>query len=154
MVCLGNICRSPLAEGIIKKHLRQTGMQAYVDSAGLIGYHIGELPDKRSIAVAAHYGIDITDQRARMFVKSDLQKFDYIFAMDQNNFENLQEYAVTTDEQSRIHLLLEFAGLGKKAVPDPYYGDKSDFEHVYQLLDDACQKIVHKLSVKSSVKIA
>lgn len=146
MVCLGNICRSPLAEGIMQHKLNQAGIAAHVDSAGLINYHSGELPDKRSIAVAAKYGIDLSAQRARSFSKDDIKNFDYIFAMDNNNYENLMEYANDATEAKRIHLILDYAGLGKKIVPDPYYGDQSDFEHVFSLLDDACQRILKKFA--------
>lgn len=104
MVCLGNICRSPLAEGIMQHKLNQAGIAAHVDSAGLINYHSGELPDKRSIAVAAKYGIDLTAQRARSFTKDDIKNFDYIFAMDNNNYENLMEYANDATEALRQHL--------------------------------------------------
>ncbi len=153
MVCLGNICRSPIAEGIMQNKLNQAGIAARVDSAGLINYHTGELPDKRSIAVAAKYGIDISVQRARSFTKDDIKNFDYIFAMDNNNYENLLEYANDATEAKRIHLLLDYAGLGKKIVPDPYYGDQSDFEHVFSLLDDACQRILKKFAYAQSAVV-
>ncbi len=151
MVCLGNICRSPLAEGILKKKLEEKKIDGLVDSAGLINYHRGSQPDHRSIAVARKYSIDITTQQSRPFDKSDLQKFDYIFAMDSSNYENLLEYATTDEESDKIFMLLNFAGLGeKRSVPDPYYGNLTDFENVYQLLDKACSLVAEKLKVQSS----
>jgi protein-tyrosine phosphatase len=151
MVCLGNICRSPLAEGILTHKLAQANLKVVVDSAGLINYHTGELPDHRSIAVAKKYGIDISKQRARTFVKNDLKEFDFIFAMDHKNFENLQEYASNKEEENKIHLLLDFAGIKtSQSVPDPYYGNASDFENVFQLLDEACTKVTEKLKVHTS----
>lgn len=152
MVCLGNICRSPLAEGIMKHKLQQAGIDAQVDSAGLLNYHTGSMPDKRSVNTAGKHGIDITYQRARCITKSDIHQFDYILAMDKSNYDNLLEYA-DKGEESRIRLILDFAGLGKKEVPDPYYGDASDFENVYHLLDDACQRIVDKLKISSSLNL-
>lgn len=153
MVCLGNICRSPLAEGIMKQKLLKAGIAADVDSAGLLDFHSGSLPDKRSIATASKYGIDLTGQRARCISKDDFKKFDYIFAMDKKNYENLMEYA-GHGEESRINLIMEFAGLGKKEVPDPYYGSTSDFENVYHLLDDACQRIVDKIKITTHLNLA
>ncbi|MBE7509489.1 MAG: Low molecular weight protein-tyrosine-phosphatase YfkJ [Bacteroidetes bacterium ADurb.Bin141] len=152
MVCLGNICRSPLAEGIMKHKLQQAGIDAHVDSAGLLNYHTGSMPDKRSVNTAGKHGIDITYQRARCITKSDIHQFDYILAMDKSNYENLLEYA-DKGEESRISLILDFAGLGKKEVPDPYYGNAGDFENVYYLLDDACQRIVDKLKISSSLNL-
>lgn len=147
MVCLGNICRSPLAEGILNNKLRSSGYEAFVDSAGTGGWHAGESPDKRSIKVANDRGIDISQQRARKVKKEDLNSFDLIFAMDQNNLSDLLQIA-EKDQQFKIHLYLEFAGFGKKDVPDPWYGNESDFIHVFDLLEDAteiaAQRIVNE----------
>lgn len=151
MVCLGNICRSPLAEGILRKKLAEEKIDSLVDSAGLINYHKGSQPDHRSIAVARKYGIDISTQRARPFDKADLVKFDYIFAMDSSNYENLLEYASNAVEENKIFMLLNFAGMGeRRSVPDPYYGKLNDFENVYELLDKACTLVAQKLKVQSS----
>jgi len=151
MVCLGNICRSPLAEGILRKKLAEEKIDSLVDSAGLTNYHKGAQPDHRSIAIARKNGIDITSQRARPFDTADLVKFDYIFAMDASNFENLLEYASNAEEENKIFMLLNFAGMGeRRSVPDPYYGKLNDFENVYELLDKACTLVAQKLKVQSS----
>ncbi len=146
MVCLGNICRSPLAEGILQKKFSEKKIKGSVDSAGLINYHEGEQPDHRSITVAKKFGIDITGQRSRMFIPKDLDTFDFIFAMDANNYENLLEYAHTEEHTNKIHMILNFAGMGsRRAVPDPYYQKLDDFEKVFHLLDKACEIIAEKI---------
>lgn len=156
MVCLGNICRSPLAEGIMREKLKKKNIAAHVDSAGMIDFHEGGLPDHRSIAIARKHGVDLTTQRSRPFKQNDIQKFDYIFAMDVNNYESLLEFAHTKEEESKIHLLMQFAGMGeRRIVPDPYYGNLTDFENVFQMLDKACEQAVLKISKEQSeIKIA
>jgi len=139
MVCLGNICRSPLAEGILQSKVDSQKIQ--VDSAGTAAYHVGELPDTRSIAVAKKYGIDLTNQRARKFVATDFYTFDLIFAMDKSNYQNILSIASSKDEMQKVQLIL----LDKDEVPDPYYGGEHGFENVYQLLDKACTRIAHKI---------
>ena len=133
MVCLGNICRSPLAEGILKSKLNS---KYEVDSAGTAAYHIGNPPDHRSIAVAQQFGIDISQQRARHFKKGDLNSFDLIFVMDQNNYNDVVQMATDT-QRTKVQLLC-----GTKEVPDPYYGDASAFEAVFHLIDTACETLV------------
>ena len=133
MVCLGNICRSPLAEGILKSKLN-TNFE--VDSAGTAAYHLGNLPDQRSIAVAQQFGIDISQQRARQFKKDDFNNFDLIFVMDQNNYNDVVELA-TPAQRRKVHLLRK-----NNEVPDPYYGDASAFEAVFHLIDTACEILV------------
>lgn len=135
MVCLGNICRSPLAEGILKSKLNAN---FEVDSAGTAAYHVGNPPDKRSIAVAQQFGIDISQQRARQFKKDDFNSFDLIFVMDQNNYNDVVELA-TPAQRRKVHLLRE-----NNEVPDPYYGDASAFEAVFHLIDTACETLVKK----------
>lgn len=156
MVCLGNICRSPLAEGIMREKLNKHNVKAFVDSAGMIDFHEGGLPDHRSIVTARNHGIDISMQRSRPFKKADIDKFDYIFAMDSNNYESLIEFADTPDQESKIHLLMEFAGFGiRRSVPDPYYGNLSDFEKVFEMLDKACEQAAQKIvKQQSELKIA
>ena len=142
MVCLGNICRSPLAEGILKHKLKQRNIQALVDSAGTGGYHIGSLPDERSIEIAKKYGIDITDQRARKLRSLDFEEFDLIFAMDTYNFQDLRKLA-REEELEKIKLILNESHPSENiSVPDPYYGGKDGFENVYQMLDLACDRII------------
>ncbi|WP_114903692.1 low molecular weight protein-tyrosine-phosphatase [Kordia sp. SMS9] len=145
MVCLGNICRSPLAEGILASKLDPTKFE--VDSAGTAGYHVGALPDKRSIAIAKQYGLDITYQRSRKFVKSDFQTFDYIFAMDQSNYDNILALAEMETDQAKIHMILNQITPNSNAeVPDPYYGGDQGFENVYRMLEEACSIFAEKIS--------
>lgn len=144
MVCLGNICRSPLAEGILKSKVDSD--KVTVDSAGTANYHIGKGPDKRSIATAARYKIDITDQRARQFTEEDFDKFDYIFAMDRSNYNDIVSLAKNTSDKAKVTLMLEVLNNPQAIeVPDPYYGGDSGFEHVFQLLDQATDLVVKKI---------
>ena len=143
MVCLGNICRSPLAEGILKSKLDPNFF--YVDSAATAAYHVGEKPDKRSILTAKRHGIDISNQRARKFIKSDFINFDVIYAMDKENFHNIISLAKDDFQQRKVKLLLNESKLFlNKSVPDPYYGGDDGFEDVYQMLDQACEMIEKK----------
>lgn len=145
MVCLGNICRSPLAEGILASKLDPT--EFMVDSAGTAGYHVGELPDRRSIATAKLHGLDITYQRSRKFTRNDFQTFDFIFAMDQSNYDNILRLAETSEDRSKVHMILNQISPNSNAeVPDPYYGGDQGFENVYQMLDEACTIFAKKLS--------
>ena len=144
MVCLGNICRSPLAEGILKSKVDSD--KVTVDSAGTANYHVGKGPDKRSIATAARYKIDITDQRARQFTAEDFDKFDYIFAMDRSNYNDIVSLAKNTSDKAKVTLMLEVLNNPQAIeVPDPYYGGDSGFEHVFQLLDQATDLVVKKI---------
>jgi protein-tyrosine phosphatase len=145
MVCLGNICRSPLAEGIFREKVKAAGLQWEIDSAGTSGWHEGELPDRRSIEVARQFDLDITDQRSRPVRSLDFQEFDYIFAMDASNLKNLQEMARSTTSSARIHRMLEFAGYPhQQDVPDPYWDDDG-FRAVYLMLDKASDLLLEKL---------
>lgn len=144
MVCLGNICRSPLAEGILKHKAPQERIT--VDSAGTSNYHIGEQPDRRSVAIARKYGIDITDQRGRQFSVSDFGEFDLIYAMDRSNYNNILALAPDEDSRSKVHLILDEIYPGEHMdVPDPYYGGDQGFDHVYKMLDQACDKIIARI---------
>lgn len=143
MVCLGNICRSPLAEGILKEKIKKAGLDWQVDSAGTSGWHSGELPDKRSVLIASKYGIDITDQRSRKVRSIDYEEFDLIFAMDIQNYKDLQSLA-SKEETEKIKLILnEIYPEEHRSVPDPYWDDNG-FEKVYQMLDEACEMIVQR----------
>ncbi len=143
MVCLGNICRSPLAKGILKHKIREKGLDWYVDSAGTGGWHAGELPDRRSIKVAQKFGIDITDQRARQFKTADLDSFDVILAMDGANLKDLKYYAKHPEQKEKIQLIMNFARpQSDDEVPDPYYDNR--FQLVYDLLDEACDAVIEK----------
>ena len=144
MVCLGNICRSPLAEGILKNKINTNAIS--VDSAGTSATHAGELPDSRSIEVAQKYGIDITDQRSRPFETYDFSKFNYIYVMDQQNYKDVISQAQSDEDRNKVSLILNSIEPKSNAeVPDPYYGGKNGFEHVYQLLDNACENIANQL---------
>jgi protein-tyrosine phosphatase len=144
MVCLGNICRSPIAEGLLRSKLDFT--QYHVDSAGTSGLHSGEAPDTRSIAVANKYGVDISTQSSRKLVVADFTKFDYIFVMDQSNYENALALAQNPEQQNKVHKILDWIHPGEDLdVPDPYYGGDSGFENVYQMLNLATTAIAEKI---------
>ncbi|WP_438972917.1 low molecular weight protein-tyrosine-phosphatase [Polaribacter sp.] len=144
MVCLGNICRSPLAEGILKSKVNLN--EVTIDSAGTAAYHVGNLPDPRSIAVAKKHGIDITTQRARKFIVKDFDSFDFIYVMDQNNFDDLLKLARNKEDKKKVLLILnEVRPFQNNSVPDPYYGGDDGFENVYQMLNKACAEIASKL---------
>jgi protein-tyrosine phosphatase len=146
MVCLGNICRSPLAEGILAHKAKKLGLDWIIDSAGTGGWHKGELPDSRSIRIARQYGIDITNQRARQFTAADFQHFDLIFAMDTQNHANMVKLAKSPTEIKKVHLLLDLTYPNEnRNVPDPYYDDQG-FEHVFQLIDSACEVLIENLT--------
>jgi protein-tyrosine phosphatase len=144
MVCLGNICRSPLAQGILESKVNLD--KVFVDSAGTAAYHVGNLPDERSIDVAYKYGINITNQRARKFTVQDFDEFDYIYAMDISNYQSILMLAKGEEDENKVRLILnEIYPSEKKSVPDPYYGGNQGFENVYQMLDEACDVISKKL---------
>ncbi|WP_438977918.1 low molecular weight protein-tyrosine-phosphatase [Polaribacter sp.] len=144
MVCLGNICRSPLAQGILESKVNLD--KVFVDSAGTAAYHVGNLPDERSIDVAYKYGINITNQRARKFTVQDFDEFDYIYAMDISNYQNILILAKGEEDENKVRLILnEIYPSENKSVPDPYYGGNQGFENVYQMLDEACDVISKKL---------
>jgi len=146
MVCLGNICRSPLAEGIMKEKLKAYGLQGIVDSAGTSSYHSGESPDRRSIEIALKNGFDISGQRAREFSPEDFENFDVIFAMDRENYHNLLEMARNQSHRQKVELILNRVETEKNLeVPDPYYGNFADFEKVYNLLNKSCEVIAQSL---------
>ncbi len=144
MVCLGNICRSPLAEGILKHKVEQHGMDWKVDSAGTGSWHVGELPDHRSIATARQYDIDITYQRARQFRADDFEHFDRIFVMDTQNYRDVLRLAQNDAQREKVQLILDLTHPGEnRSVPDPYWDDDG-FEQVFQLLDAACGKLIQR----------
>lgn len=142
MVCLGNICRSPLAEGILQAKADELGLDWVIDSAGTGNWHRGEQPDRRSIQVARKYGIDISRQRARQFHQDDFEKFDLILAMDGSNKRDIERLAKTETDRIKVKLFLDILYEGEnRGVPDPYYDDDG-FEHVFKLIDLACEKLV------------
>jgi protein-tyrosine phosphatase len=149
MVCLGNICRSPLAQGVMEQRVRRVGLahRVTVDSAGTQGYHLGEYPDSRAVELAARRGYDISGQRARRIRDGDFQSFDYILAMDRDNLQELIARCPKA-ESRRIKLLMDFApGPDGREVPDPYYGGEGEFERALDLIEAAVDGLV--LEVKA-----
>ena len=147
MVCLGNICRSPLAEGIMLREIEAHDLDWSVDSAGTGSWHVGEAPDKRSIAVAKANKIDISKQRARKFTAADLDAFDLILAMDSSNFNNILSKASSESQKEKVKIILNFVYPGQnRSVPDPYYN--GSFEEVFNLLDKACKEIITQYAIQ------
>ncbi|MFO7672094.1 MAG: low molecular weight protein-tyrosine-phosphatase [Lutibacter sp.] len=145
MVCLGNICRSPLAEGILKSKLFRANV--VVESAGTGAYHIDQKPDNRSVAVAKINGIDITDQRARKFLVEDFDEFDLIYVMDQENYRDVVSLARNSDDVSKVKMILNEVFPNENLdVPDPYTGGDYGFKNVYKMLDEACDIIAKKIN--------
>jgi protein-tyrosine phosphatase len=144
MVCLGNICRSPLAEGILRSKLPQNLF--VVDSTGTGNWHIGHAPDPRSIEIARKNGLDISNLKGRQFSKKDFNDFDLIYAMDQQNYKDIIALASNDSEKSKVKMILDEIFPGEKVdVPDPYFGLQDGFEKVYNMLDEACSVIAEKL---------
>ncbi len=144
MVCLGNICRSPLAEGILRNKAQQKKLDWQIDSAGTGAWHTGESPDSRSIDVAQKHGIDISQQRARQLQATDLAEYDLLLAMDSSNYQNILKMASTKEEEAKVKMIMNYFQPGyNQNVPDPYY-DSDGFEQVYQMLDKACAKILEE----------
>jgi len=145
-VCLGNICRSPLAEGVLLHLNAQKQLGLLIDSAGTAGYHVGEAPDRRTITNARRHGIDLSTLRARQFEADDFDKFDLVLVMDQNNLNNVLRMATRPSHREKVHLFLNYAGIEKMTeVPDPYYGSEKNFEQVFQLVHKACSLLCEKL---------
>ncbi|KAA0130667.1 low molecular weight phosphotyrosine protein phosphatase [Chryseobacterium sp. SN22] len=143
MVCLGNICRSPLAEGIMKTKVPASFL---IDSAGTISLHEGKHPDKRAIETAAMHGIDISKQRSRPITAADFEKFDKIYCMDIDVMADVVSKARTEKQRQKVSLFLEVLGDYENAeVPDPYWGGADEFEHVFQLLEAGCNKMAEQV---------
>ena len=143
LVCLGNICRSPLAQGILESKANDKELNWEIDSCGTGSWHIGEPPDKRSVAVAKKNGIDISKQCARQFSKSDIETFDVILAMDTSNYNNIIHHA-NGNTKDKVHMIMNFQYPGEnRTVPDPYYD--GGFDYVYEVLDRACNHVISKL---------
>jgi len=144
MVCLGNICRSPLAEGILQSKLPEDKFM--VDSAGTGDWHAGQGPDKRSLATAKGRGLDISYQKARQIKQADFTDFDHIYVMDSSNLRDVTKLAPTPEAKARVKLMMDEIYPGQKTdVPDPYYGGPDGFEKVYDMLDEACTLVAQKL---------
>lgn len=146
MVCLGNICRSPIADGLLRKKVKEKGLKWEVDSAGTIALHQGEAPDHRMVETARKRGTDISMLRARQFTANDFESFDYIFAMDFSNKKNILSLASTEVDRLKVHMLLgDLTNQEEASVPDPYYGTQKDFDHVYTLVDEATDILIKNL---------
>lgn len=154
-VCLGNICRSPLAEGVFRAVLAEKSIGAgfELDSAGTGAWHVGWPPDPRSIAVAARNGIDISSQRARRVSAPDFSRFDLLLGMDRSNVEDLRAMA-PSHETDRIHLFLDFASGGKRDVPDPYHGGADGFGDVYRMIRVASEALAAKFEARASTRVS
>ncbi len=146
MVCLGNICRSPLAEAVLRTKAEERGVDVFIDSCGTSDYHIGEAPDPRTITNARINGIDVSNLRARQFQKEDFETFDLIYVMDQSNHQNIIELAETEAHRNKVKLILnELESGGNKPVPDPYFGGEEGFQLVFDLLNRASDKILDRI---------
>lgn len=146
VVCLGNICRSPMAHGLLRDRAQEKGLKLEIDSAGTGNYHIGEAPDKRALENMKANGHDISDLKARQFSVSDFDDYDRIFVMDQSNYENVMDVARTDGDKEKVDLFLNLAHPGENMeVPDPYFGGDQGFQHVYELLDNATDNLISEL---------
>jgi protein-tyrosine phosphatase len=152
MVCLGNICRSPLAEGIMQDKLTKAGLyQIRVHSAGTADFHVGETPDPRSINNALKHGIDIRSHRGRQFKTEDFSNYDIIYVMDESNYTNVIALTSNADNQAKVKLILDvIEGNNRVSVPDPYFGGEEGFEAVFQMLDRACEIVLKKIQQPKS----
>lgn len=147
MVCLGNICRSPTAHGVLEKLIQNRGLSEFikVDSAGTSTYHLGDHPDPRSIAAAQRRGYSIAEQVARQVSANDFHEFDYVLAMDGENLHHLQN-AAPPGSKARVQLLLDYSAGATKSVPDPYFGGGGQgFEKVLDLVEGACRRLLEQL---------
>ncbi len=150
MVCLGNICRSPLAEGILKHKAKEAGLDWTIESAGTENYHIGKPPHELSQKVAKINGIDICNQRARKFVKEDFDRFDKIYAMSEDVLDEMKHITKEKYDDSKVDLLLNELHPGQHlSVPDPWYGTEPGFHEAYKLINAACDKIIQKAKVET-----
>ena len=151
MVCLGNICRSPLAEGILQHKAWQAGLKWSVESAGTNSYHIGEAPHPLSQKVAKLNGIDICNQRARRFVAEDFDRFDKIYAMSSDVIDDMKRIARKNFNEKKVDLLLNELFPGQNVdVPDPWYGPEPGYHQVFKMIDNACEKIIERYTTKDA----
>ena len=142
MICLGNICRSPLAEGILQHKIKKYNLNWEVDSAGTAGYHVGEKPHHLSIKIAKENNIDISKQQCRNFVKEDITRFDKIFVMDNENYNEVKRICGKDFNENKVDLLLNLSYPNQsKSVPDPWYGNEDGYYKVFALIDDACENL-------------
>jgi len=146
MVCLGNICRSPLADGLLRDKIQSNNLKVVVDSCGTSSHHIGQQPDQRMMETALKYGCDLSTLRARQFDVSDFKKFDVIYVMDSSNYNNVVKLGSSESDKNKVKLFLNELYPGRNmAVPDPYYGGEQGFEDVYELVNKTTDVIIEKL---------
>ena len=151
MVCLGNICRSPLAEGILQHKANLAGLNWEVDSAGTANYHVGDAPHRLSQKVAKQNGIDISDLRGRQFSKNDMLVFDKIYVMDEDNYDDVKRMSKDLFDASKTDFLLNELYPGKNmGVPDPWYGTEEGYHKVFAMISKACDKIISNASPSPS----
>ncbi len=151
-ICMGNICRSPTAEGVFRHTVNEAGLneKIHIDSAGTHAYHVGQEPDKRAQAAALQRGIDLSNQRARKVEEQDFEQFDYIIAMDHSNHSDLIHIA--KDKAKNLHMFLNFADkFSEEEVPDPYYGGEQGFKHVLDLVEDASNGLLQHIRENHSI---
>ena len=147
MVCLGNICRSPLAEGILQDKINKIGLNCMVDSAGTAGHHVGEAPHHLSQKVSKQNGIDISHQQCRKFVREDIIRFDKIFVMDMNNYNDVEKICGADWNKTKVDLLLNLSYPNEnKNVPDPWYGKEDGYHKVFKMINEACEKLIENFS--------
>jgi protein-tyrosine phosphatase len=152
-VCMGNICRSPTAQGVFRAMVEREGLSERIltDSAGTIDYHIGGLPDRRARETALKRGVDLSDLRARLVTVSDFEAFDYVVAMDRSNFQDLSALCPPGLED-RLHMFLDFApDQPVREVPDPYYGGTAGFERVFDLVEEASRGLLTRIKADRSL---
>ena len=146
VVCLGNICRSPLAEGILLHLVKERNLSLVIDSAGTSDYHVGEAPDARTVANAKKNKIDLSPLRARQFTQSDFDAFDKIFVMDKSNLQNVLKLSRNENDKQKVDLFLNISHPNQNMeVPDPYYGGEQGFEKVFKLVWEASEKLINDL---------
>lgn len=146
MVCLGNICRSPMAEGVLQHKAAERGIDLDIDSSGTSGWHAGEGPDRRAVAAMRQFGIDISMQRSRQFRTNDFEEFDHILVMDESNYQDVRSMSSNESHLSKVKMILNYSHPGQNLpVPDPYYGGDRGFEEVYHLLNEACDAFLDQM---------
>lgn len=152
-VCLGNICRSPLAEAIFKHKVlsKDLGHLFEIDSCGTSNYHIGDIPDPRTFAIAGKHGIKV-EHIVRQLTSKDLEIYDYILAMDNNNFKNIVRLSDSDNHKQKVFMMRDFEPMGKgKEVPDPYYGNEKEFQEVFDILDRSIDGFLQQLRHEDSI---
>lgn len=153
MVCLGNICRSPMAEGIMKKKLEDNNIEGFVDSCGFESFHTGDSPDRRGVETALKHGVDISKQKSRLFKVADFDNFDKIYVMDKNNYRDVSAVARNEEDLKKVDLIMNVVHPGSgMPVPDPYYGGSSGFNKTWDLLDQATDVIIGQINNKTFLK--